>query len=176
MVSLKGTILFHLLLIINTACAAFLHKNNISSCLIAHNSISFSKRLLYKETFSVCRLLPLALSKVCPPIHNVSWQGISIRLLQHLFRCANHQRTVRFRTVSKTWKLSNCLPKYESMKMWILHPVMEIIVGKHKKLFWDYWSSWKKKSLDELPKPRQGPASGIWRAEMLTDVSANSIS
>lgn len=33
----QGTFMFHLLLIMNIACAAFLCKNNFSSCLIAHH-------------------------------------------------------------------------------------------------------------------------------------------
>lgn len=156
--SLKGTILFHLLLIINTACAAFLHKNNISSCLIAHNSISFSKRLLYKETFSVCRLLPLALCKVCPPstmCHGKEFQSDYSNT--YLDAQIIIKEPLRFRTVSKTWKLSNCLPKYESMKMWMFHPVIEIIAGKLKKLFWDYWSSWKKKITGWATKTQTKP-------------------
>lgn len=53
----KGTFLFHLLLIMNIACAAFICTNNFSTCLIAHHFL-FSKRLLYSEIFSFFKLHP----------------------------------------------------------------------------------------------------------------------
>lgn len=54
--------LFHLLLIMNIACVAFLHKNNFSSSLIAHHFL-FSERLLQSEIISVFKLHPLSYSE-----------------------------------------------------------------------------------------------------------------
>lgn len=49
---LRGHFLFHVLLIMNIACAAFCHKNSFSSYLITHYLL-FSKRPLHSEIFSV---------------------------------------------------------------------------------------------------------------------------
>lgn len=53
----QGIFMFHLLLIMNIDCAAFLCKNNFSSCLIAHHFL-LSKRLPHSEIFSSFELHP----------------------------------------------------------------------------------------------------------------------
>lgn len=138
---LKGPrpFLFHLLLIMNIFAQPFFTKTTFyphSTWLPTFWKIATVRNSLCFQTASILALLSAFLS----PTKCYSLEFQSDHSLTYLD--VQNQSVLTSRIVFKTWKLPKCEDewKYEYVA---LQPVMEVITGKAKKPWWDYWSLWK---------------------------------